>query len=78
MDDYTSDMNFGAWLIDQRKKTGLTVEQAAEKSGLTTHRLRSLEMGYAERSINRSESEQLCRTYQLPLEEFIERAIYSN
>ena len=74
MDDYTSDMKFGQWLRDQRAAKGFTIEQAAERTGLSVERIKSLELGYSERGVTKSESTQLCTAYGIGLDLFLERA----
>jgi transcriptional regulator with XRE-family HTH domain len=74
IDDYELDINFGYWLKDQRISAGFTLEEAAKKSNVSIQRLKSLEMGYAERGITQAESERLCAVYQIALEDFLKRA----
>ncbi len=77
IDDYDSDVQFGAWLREKRVGAGFSLEQVAEKSAISIDRLKSLEVGYADRSITRAESERLSAVYGLTLQECIDRAIRS-
>ena len=72
--DYEADMEFGRWLRAQRVALGLTIEQAAEKTAIASSRLKSLEVGYAEKGITKAESEKLCALYRIDLKEFLRRA----
>lgn len=74
-DDYNSDSKFGHWLRQQRVTAGLTLKQAALKTGLTEERIKALEIGYAERGITHAESQKLAAIYKVKLDEFISMAI---
>lgn len=73
-DDYELDVMFGKWLRDLRVAAGLSLEDAAKHSGLPEQRLKSLEVGYAEKGITQRESETLSRAYKVPLKEILQRA----
>jgi transcriptional regulator with XRE-family HTH domain len=76
-DDYQSDKQFGAWLKEQRTRVGLTLEDAAAKSCIADSRLKSLEVGYAEKGINKDECEKLASLYKIDLKSFLNRAAES-
>jgi transcriptional regulator with XRE-family HTH domain len=73
-DDYDSDAKFGLWLKEQRTSHGMTMEQAADASCIPVARLKSLEMGFAERGINQAESEKLSALYKVSLKVFLTHA----
>jgi hypothetical protein len=73
-DDYMADMEFGAWLRDQRVCAGFSLEEACQKASISPQRLKSLEMGLSERGINQQESEKLCGIYRIVLRDLIARA----
>jgi transcriptional regulator with XRE-family HTH domain len=72
--DYDSDITFGIWLKDQRVANGLSIEDVSRKSGISVQRLKSLEIGYAEKGITHAESQKLCVLYKIELKDFIQRA----
>ncbi|MGZ6369429.1 MAG: helix-turn-helix domain-containing protein [Bdellovibrionota bacterium] len=72
--DFESDSEFGKWLKEQRARCSLTVEEAAQKSGVPVARLKSLEMGYAEKGIIQSECEKLAALYKIALKTFLQHA----
>ncbi len=72
--DYDADIVFGAWLRDQRVSAGMSIEEVSKKSGISIQRIKSLEVGYAEKGITKAESEQLCTAYKIVLKDFIHRA----
>ena len=74
VNDYDSDITFGFWLKDRRTAAGLTIEEASKKSEIPLQRLKSLEIGYAEKGITYAESQKICAVYHVPLEELIKRA----
>lgn len=74
LDDYELDLTFGQWLREQRMTLKLSVEQVSHVCGISSQRLRSLEVGYAEKGITREESEKLCSLYKKELKEFLEHA----
>jgi transcriptional regulator with XRE-family HTH domain len=78
LDDYELDLRFGAWLRDQRVAVNLTIEQASKESGISSQRMRSLELGYSEKGITRSESEKLSALYKTKLSEFLHYACSAN
>lgn len=73
--DYDEDVQFGHWLREQRTRVGLTLEQAAATTGVPEARLKSLEMGYAEKGITMSESKKLSATYRVELKELLDKAV---
>lgn len=74
LDDYELDVRFGLWLKEAREKAGLSLTDAARTSRIPEARLKSLEVGYADRGITRRESESLCVVYKVPLENFLRQA----
>ncbi len=72
--DHEVDMEFGQWLRDQRAKTGLTLEQASQRCGLATERLKSLELGYAEKGFTAPESKKVCAAYKIDINELLNKA----
>ncbi|MBI3543744.1 MAG: helix-turn-helix domain-containing protein [Deltaproteobacteria bacterium] len=72
--DHEIDVEFGQWLRDQRSRCGLTLEQAAQRSGVAVERLKSLELGYAEKGITQHEADKIRTIYKLDLKEFLDRA----
>ncbi len=72
--DYESDITFGLWLKDQRVRNGFTIEEASKKAEIPLQRLKSLEIGYAEKGITYAESKKLSGLYKIVLEDFIQRA----
>ncbi len=72
--DHEIDIEFGQWLRDRRTRSGLTLEQAAERSKMPVERLKSLELGYAQRGVTQQESEKICATFKINLQEFLDRA----
>lgn len=73
--DHEIDMEFGRWLRDLRAAAKLTLEQAATQSGVSAERLKSLELGYAEKGVTQQESKRICATYKVSLEEFLAHAV---
>lgn len=72
--DHEIDVEFGQWLRNQRNNCGLTLEIASQKSGVPVERLKSLELGYAEKGITKMESDKLKTLYRLDLQELLDRA----
>ena len=72
--DHEIDIEFGQWLRDTRMQCKLTIEEAARNSALSVERLKSLELGYAEKGVTRQESQKLCATYRIDLNELLDRA----
>jgi hypothetical protein len=72
--DHEIDIEFGQWLRDMRTRCKLSVEQAAQSSTLPVERIKSLELGYAEKGITKQESQKICTAYRIGLEEFLDRA----
>lgn len=72
--DHEIDIEFGQWLRDLRMRCKMSVEQAAQSSALSTERLKSLELGYAEKGITAQESKKICAAYKVSLDEFLARA----
>jgi len=72
--DHEIDIEFGQWLRDVRTRCKLTIEEAASRSAIAPERLKSLELGYAEKGVTGQESKKICVTYRVSLEEFLERA----
>ena len=72
--DHEVDMEFGQWLRDQRAKTKLTMEEAAQRAGLLPERLKSLELGYAEKGITQQEAQKLCSAYRIDIKELLDKA----
>lgn len=72
--DHEIDVEFGQWLRNQRNNCGLTLEVASQKSGVPVERLKSLELGYAEKGITKVESDRLKALYRLDLQELLDRA----
>ena len=73
-DDYEADRKFGEWLRSKRLNAGMELEEAAKATGVTTDRLKSLEIGYSERGINRTEAERIAKAYQVELSEVLQKA----
>lgn len=73
--DHEIDIEFGVWLRDRRVQCGLTLEQAAARTTVAVERLKSLELGYAEKGITQNESKKICAAYKISLEEFLGRAV---
>jgi transcriptional regulator with XRE-family HTH domain len=73
--DHEIDMEFGQWLRDQRTNCGLTLEQAAKRSNVPAERLKSLELGYAEKGVTQQESQKISGAYKISLEDFLNRAL---
>jgi hypothetical protein len=73
-DDYASDVEFGKWLKDRRVAAGLTIEQAGKDGQISVQRLKSLEMGFCERGITRTEATRLCALYRMELKDLLSRA----
>jgi transcriptional regulator with XRE-family HTH domain len=72
--DHEIDIEFGQWLRDLRAGSGLTIEQASQRSGVPVERLKSLELGYAEKGVTQQESKKICVAYKVDLQEFLDRA----
>lgn len=72
--DHEIDIEFGQWLRDRRTASGLTLEQAAQRTGLPSERLKSIELGYAQKGITQQESQRLCALYRLDAQELLDRA----
>ena len=73
--DHEVDMEFGQWLRDQRTKSGLTIEQASERSGVQAERLKSLELGYAKKGVTAQESQKVAAAYRINIQEFLDKAM---
>jgi hypothetical protein len=73
-DDYQSDKQFGAWLKEQITRAGLSLEEASARSCIPDSRLKSLEVGYAEKGINKDECEKLATLYKIDLKSFLQHA----
>jgi transcriptional regulator with XRE-family HTH domain len=73
--DYDSDIAFGVWLRDQRTFSGISIEQVSRLCGLSVERLKSLEIGYAEKGITYPESQKLSAIYKISFDDFIRRAL---
>jgi transcriptional regulator with XRE-family HTH domain len=72
--DHEIDIEFGQWLRDMRTRYKLSIEQAAKDSTLSVERLKSLELGYAEKGITQQESKKISHVYNVNLEELLDRA----
>jgi ribosome-binding protein aMBF1 (putative translation factor) len=68
------DLEFGHWLKDQRVRVGLSLDDAAEKVMISSSRLKSLEMGFAEKGITKTEAERLSQIYKVQLDDVLKRA----
>lgn len=77
VNDYESDFRFGKWLRNRRVECSLTLEQAASKSGMSFERIKSLELGFAEKSVTKKELESLSKIYGLQLNDLVEKAIHT-
>lgn len=75
IDDFGLDIEFGKWLSQVRTKANLSLKDASKLTAISEERLKSLEIGYAERGIRRTEAEILSKTYGLKLDEFLQRAL---
>lgn len=73
--DHEIDVEFGQWLRDRRTRTGLSLEQAAERSNTSVDRLKSLELGYAEKGITGPESKKISAVYKIDLQELLDKAL---
>lgn len=73
--DHEIDIEFGQWLRDRRMGCGLTLEQSAQRTGIPSERLKSLELGYAQKGITSQESQRLCALYRLDAQELLDRAV---
>ena len=73
--DHEIDIEFGQWLRDRRAQCDLTLEQAAQRTSIAVERLKSLELGYAEKGVTQAESKKICAAYKIDLTEFLDRAV---
>lgn len=73
--DHEIDIEFGQWLRDTRVGCGLTIEQAADRSTVPLARLKSLELGYAEKGVTSKESQKISAAYRVDLQELLDRAV---
>jgi hypothetical protein len=64
---------FGIWLKDQRTGVGLSLREAAWRSGMSPQRLTSIETGTLQVGMNTIETSVLCRTYKITSDEFLQR-----
>lgn len=72
--EHEIDIEFGQWLRDMRTRYKLSIEQAAKDSSLSVERLKSLELGYAEKGITAQESKKISHVYNVNLNELLDRA----
>ncbi len=66
--------SFGLWMKEQRVGVGLSIREAAWRSGMSVQRLLSIEAGKLQVGMNSVETSVLCRTYKITADEFLARA----
>jgi hypothetical protein len=67
-------IKFGGWLKDQRVGLGISLREAAWRSGISLQRLASIESGTLQFGMNSVETSMVCRTYKITSGEFLLKA----